>query len=376
MEKPVTNNDQKSQWNRVKARSSPGSDAQNPRPSSAVNMRGLPRAERPRPKKLVRLGTLNVRILTGISREVADLMKRRRIEILCLQETRWKGAKAKEIGEGVKLLYNGEDTKRNGVKIAVTESLKESVAAVQSLSDRIMSLRLDTKEGYWTVMSVYAPQTGCPEHEKDDFYFTLEEAIRSVPEGDYLSIAGDMNGHVGSGRRGVERVHGGKGVGLMNPDGERILELAISHDLVVCSTFFAKRESQKVTYASGGRRTEVDHILVRRPALKTVRDVKVLPAEDVAPQHRPLVADLAIPLPSKPKVRTEPRIRWWKLRGSELNELRRTVLEAGLPDPTGPVNETWRRVTQTILRCAKETLSETRGGTRLHGSGMKRCRLR
>ncbi|VDP35391.1 unnamed protein product [Heligmosomoides polygyrus] len=40
-----------------------------------------------------------------------------------------------------------------------------------------MSLRLDTKEGYRTVMSVYAPQTGCPEHEKDDFYFTLEEAI-------------------------------------------------------------------------------------------------------------------------------------------------------------------------------------------------------
>ncbi|VDO87408.1 unnamed protein product [Heligmosomoides polygyrus] len=289
-------------------------------------MRGLPRAERPRPKKLVRVGTLNVGTLTGRSREVADLMKRRKIEVLCLQETRWKGAKAKEIGEGVKLFYNGEDTKKNGVGIAVAESLRDSVAAVQRINDRIMSLRLDTKEGYWTVMSVYAPQTGCPEHEKDDFYFTLEETIRSVPEGDYLSIAGDMNGHVGSGRRGVERVHGGKGVGLgdmnghvgsgrrgvervhggkgvglVNPDGERILVLAIAHDLVVCSTFFAKRESQKVTYASEGRRTEVDHILVRRPALKTVRDVKVLPAEDVALQHRPLVADLAIPIPSTPK---------------------------------------------------------------------------
>ncbi|VDO61607.1 unnamed protein product [Heligmosomoides polygyrus] len=128
-------------------------------------------------------------------------------------------------------------------------------------------------------MSVYAPQTGCSEHDKDDFYLSLEEAIRSVPEGDYLSIAGDMNGHVGSGRRGVERVRGGKGIGLINPDGERILDLAIAHDLSVCSTFFAKRESQKVTYASGGRRTEVDHILVRRAALKTVRDVKVIPGE-------------------------------------------------------------------------------------------------
>ncbi|VDP04190.1 unnamed protein product [Heligmosomoides polygyrus] len=89
-----------------------------------------------------------------------------------------------------------------------------------------MSLRLDTKEGYWTIMSVYAPQTGCSERDKDDFYLSLEEAIRSVPEVDYLSIAGDMNGHVESGRRGVERVHGRKEIGLINPDGERILDLA------------------------------------------------------------------------------------------------------------------------------------------------------
>ncbi|VDP55773.1 unnamed protein product [Heligmosomoides polygyrus] len=249
-------------------------------------------------------------------------MKRRRIQVLCLQETRWKGAKAREIGEGVKLYYNGEDTKRNGVGIAVAESLKDSVAAVQRINDRIMSLRLDTKEDYWTIMSVYAPQTGCSEHDKDDFYLSLEEAIRSVPEGDYLTIAGDMNVHVGSGRRGVERVHGGKGIGLTNPDGERILDLAIAHDLAVCSSLFAKRETQKVTYASGGRRTEVDHILVKRAALKTVRDVKVIPGENVASQHRPLAADLSIPLPTSPKVRTEPRIRWWRLRGSERNELR------------------------------------------------------
>ncbi|VDO94583.1 unnamed protein product [Heligmosomoides polygyrus] len=271
------------------------------------------------------MGTLNVGTLTGRSREVTDLMKRRRIQVLCLQETRWEGAKAREIGEGVKLYYNGEDTKMNGVGIAVAESLKDSVAAVKRINDRIMSLRLDTKEGYWTIMSVYAPQIGCSEHDKDDFYLLLEEAIRG----------------------GVERVRGGKGIGLINPDGERILDLAIAHDLAVCSTFFTKRESQKVTYASGGRRAEVDHILVRRAALKTVRDVKVIPGEDVASQHRPLVADLSIPLPTRPKVRTKPRIRWWRLRGSERIELRRAVLEAGLPDPAGP-----------------ETLGETKGGTR------------
>ncbi|VDO70613.1 unnamed protein product [Heligmosomoides polygyrus] len=102
-------------------------------------MRGLSRVERPLPKKLFRIGTLNVGTMTGRSRKVAKLVKRRTTEVRCLQETSWNGAKAKEFGEGVKLFYNGENTKRNGVGIAVAESFKDSVAPVQRISDRIKS---------------------------------------------------------------------------------------------------------------------------------------------------------------------------------------------------------------------------------------------
>nr|CDJ90886.1 Endonuclease exonuclease phosphatase and RNA-directed DNA polymerase (reverse transcriptase) domain containing protein [Haemonchus contortus] len=152
-------------------------------------MRGLPRSERPRLKKLVRIGTLNVGSLTGKSREVADVMKRMNIQVLRLQETRWKGAKAREIGEGGKLYNNGDDIKRNGVAIAVAESLEDSVSAVSRINSRIMAIRIDTEEGYWTIISVYAPQAGCPVYEKDELYLNLDEAIRSVSEGDYLTIA-------------------------------------------------------------------------------------------------------------------------------------------------------------------------------------------
>ncbi|XGW15853.1 hypothetical protein V3C99_001364 [Haemonchus contortus] len=312
---------------RDKARTSPGSGAQGPRLNSVDSMRGLPSSERPRPKKLVRIGTLNVGSLTGKSREVADLMKRRNIQVLCLQETRWKGAKATEIGEGVKLFYNGEDTKRNGVAVAVADSLKDSVSAVNRVGSRIISVRIDTKEGNWTIISVYAPQAGCLIYEKDEFYLSLDETIRSVPEGDYLTIAGDLNGHVDSERRGLERVHG------------------------VCSTFFAKKKSQKVTYSSGGKETEIDHVLVRRSSLKTVKDIKVLPGEDLAPQHRPLLADIAIDLPKKSRTRTERRIRWWKLHQSEREHLKEKILEAGLPNPEGPIQQTWSNAVERFLPC-------------------------
>ncbi|PIO55466.1 hypothetical protein TELCIR_23147, partial [Teladorsagia circumcincta] len=58
-----------------------------------------------------------------------------------------------------------------------------------------MAVRIDTKECYWTVLSVYAPQTGCPDSEKDDFYMSLANAIKAIPERNYITIA--CSGHVG-----------------------------------------------------------------------------------------------------------------------------------------------------------------------------------
>lgn len=56
-----------------------------------------------------------------------------------------------------------------------------------------------------------------------------------------------MNVYVGIVRGVLEKVHGGKVIGLIHSDGEGIFDLAIAHDLTVCNTFFPKREIQKLT---------------------------------------------------------------------------------------------------------------------------------
>jgi exonuclease III len=54
----------------------------------------------------VRVGTWNVVSFMGKLREVVDIMIRRRVNILCVQETKWKGQKAKEVEDtGFKLWY-------------------------------------------------------------------------------------------------------------------------------------------------------------------------------------------------------------------------------------------------------------------------------
>ena len=39
--------------------------------------------------------------MTGRGRELADMMEPRNVDILCLQETKWKGSKARNIGGGL-----------------------------------------------------------------------------------------------------------------------------------------------------------------------------------------------------------------------------------------------------------------------------------
>lgn len=60
----------------------------------------------------LRVRTLNVETVRGKARELLEMMQRRKVDILCVQETRWKGSKARSLGEGFKLFYHGVDRKR------------------------------------------------------------------------------------------------------------------------------------------------------------------------------------------------------------------------------------------------------------------------
>ena len=94
---------------------------------------------------LVRMGTLNIGTMTGRRRELADMMEQRNVDILCLQETRWKGSKARNIGGGCKIFYNEADGRKNGIGIVLRNELAESVLEVKRVSDRLMAMKLEVK---------------------------------------------------------------------------------------------------------------------------------------------------------------------------------------------------------------------------------------
>ncbi|KAK3561612.1 hypothetical protein QTP86_010688 [Hemibagrus guttatus] len=188
------------------------------------------------------------------------------------RETRWKGSKARSIGAGFKLIYYGVDSKRNGVGVVLKEEFVRNVLEVKKVSDRVMSLKLEIEGVMLNVVSGYAPQVGCELEEKERFWSELDEVMESIPTGERVVIGADFNGHVGEGNRGDEEVMGKFGVKERNLEGQMVVDFAKRMDMAVVNTYFQKREEHRVTYKSGGRRTQVDYILCRRGNLKEISD--------------------------------------------------------------------------------------------------------
>ena len=61
-----------------------------------------------------------------------DTTVKRRVNILCVQETKWKGQKAKEVDNTVfKLWYTGTTSNKNRVGVLIDKSLKNGVLEVR-----------------------------------------------------------------------------------------------------------------------------------------------------------------------------------------------------------------------------------------------------
>ena len=71
--------------------------------------------------KRMRIATLNIGTMTGKGREIVDMMERRKIDVACVQEVRWKSERAREVGDGYKIYYVGEQSGRNGVGVIVSK---------------------------------------------------------------------------------------------------------------------------------------------------------------------------------------------------------------------------------------------------------------
>ncbi|KAK3544656.1 hypothetical protein QTP86_025603, partial [Hemibagrus guttatus] len=269
--------------------------------------------------------------IDGKGRELADMMERRKVDILCVQETRWKGKKARSIGAGFKLFYYGVDSKRNEVGVVLKEEFVRNVLEGKRVSDRVMSLKLEIEGVMLNVVSGYAPQ---------------ERILMDV----------------GEGNTGDEEVMGKFGVKERNLEGQMVVDFAKRMDMAVVNTYFQKREEHRVTYKSGGRRTQVDYILCRRGNLKEISDCKVVVGESVARQHRMVVCRMTLMFCKKKrsKIEIEKKTKWWKLKKEECCEEFRQKLRQALGGQV-VLPDDWETTAEVIRETGRKVLGVSSG---------------
>jgi len=337
-------------------------------PGVVIGRAGQCRPVRPSSSEILhqpfRIATWNVGSLKGRSSEVVETLTRRGIDICCLQETRWRGGSARSItgkNSKYKLYWIGNQAGTGGVGILLAERWTDKVYDIARISDRTIILKLCIDKVIITVVCVYAPQVGLDTHCKDEFYDNLNSAMAKISNQETVLVCGDFNGHIGSEANGFEGVHGGYGYGKRNPEGDRILEFATAHNLVVGNSYFTKHPQNLVTYRSGGHSSQIDYVLLRRNDLKAAKNIKVIASEECVAQHHLLICDLRLMIAPQQRRPYISKIRFWKLRDQDTSNTYRQCMNDVLQTSEMPssVEDTWTLLRSSLLDTAEKVCGRT-----------------
>ena len=139
-------------------------------------------------------------------------------------------------------------------------------------------------------------------------------------------------------------------------------------DLTITNTWFKKEERQLITYCSGGSKSQIDFILVRKQDRKSIVNVKVIPGEvEVTEQHRLVVSDINItPVEADRKVRVgfESRIKVWRLKEEEVRRKFEDKLSQETLEVEGSGEDIWVQIRDHMLKAAGTVCGWTKGQAR------------
>ena len=315
-------------------------------------------------------GSWNVGTLSGKGLEIAEELNKKGVTVGCLQETRWKGTAAnccRFIGQSdckYKVFWSGNrEGKHSGVAIVVADKWVDKVIGVQRIDDRLIVLDMVVGKVMCKFVSAYAPQMGCPDEQKEEFYGKLSLVLSAVKDDEFLFVGGDFNGHVGKHSDGFVKVHGGYGVGVRNTEGLRLLETCVQHDLSIVNTWFLKKRKYRHTYRSGRNKSQVDFILVRSCDKKFVEDSRAF--DCVEYQHSLLVTTFKeIKLNGYHRKNFIPKRRIWLLNKRENAVKFENCIAGSWEGCADNVEDTWERYTKCVLDASDKVCGFTKANSR------------
>ena len=232
----------------------------------------------------------------GKVHQVAKEMKRLRLAILGVSETRWTGAGKVHLTTGEMVLYSGlagdDAPHKKGVALILSKEAGKSQKEWETISERIIFARFESKCQNTTIIQVYAPTNDAEEEVKEDFYHQLQSAYNKRKARDLTMGIGDLNAKVGSDNRNWEASMGTHGEGVINENGEMFCDFCASNGLVIRGTLFPHKKSHKLTWRSpdGITENQIDHVTINKTWRSSLQDTRVIRSADAGSDHHLVVA--------------------------------------------------------------------------------------
>ena len=316
----------------------------------------------------MRFASWNVRTMTtGLNEDLTQIddnrktaviaaeLERLNIDIAALQETRLsETGTLKE--KSHTFFWQGRpssERREHGVGFAVRNSLLPMIEPPRGGTERLLGLHLHTRTGSMNILSVYAPTMAATTETKDEFYTYLEQSIAQLPRTEQLLILGDFNARVGDKHDHWPRCLGHFGVGNMNENGQRLLELCTNQGLCVTNTYFSGRPMHKVSWMHPRSRQwhQLDLILTRRTELPIVRNTRSYHSADCNTDHT-LIASTVCLKPKKKqhgKPKCAPKINTTStLLADNLAQFAELMNQPPEGDPPGDAAKMWEDLSTTI----------------------------
>lgn len=327
-----------------------------------------------------RMGTWNIRGLSGKEDELVQEFQRTKLDILGITETKKKGSGEMEMEGDHLLIYSGvdeNDRARGGVGCIISSRYRKFVGDWSAIDERI--LKIEMKFGFnTTILVVYGPNEDGRVAEKDAFWERLNEIVEDVRG--RLIVIGDINGRVGKKDEETGEVIGMHGEEERNNNGRRLINFCILNDMIVANTFFQHKEIHKYTreVKSRGEKSIIDYVLINRGNRKEVVDVRVRRGPEIYSDHYLLEAVMRMKVdeeekdakqggPSKRRKQVVKNIRSYRLREPEIAERYKSRIEEemeGLKVTSADmtVEDLWNTMKLKILNTASEICGITATG--------------
>ena len=171
-----------------------------------------------------KIGYWNVRSLYQIGKQaqVCREMSNYGIHILGISECRWTGSGKLYLRNDKKhIIYSGRpDLHMEGVAIIMTSQAEKALLSWESVNERIITARFQTRFFKLSIIQCYAPTNDASDLSKDTFYNTLVDVLNLVPKHDIIIVMGDFNAKIGDDNRGAEKHVGKYGIGELNQMGK------------------------------------------------------------------------------------------------------------------------------------------------------------